>query len=202
MSDADGPDGTVVGVTAADGVLLAASTRATEGTTVTAEAATRLWEVHPTAVLGAAGELGPASELAREVRSDASQYETERDRPMDAGTLARAVEAALAVDDVDLSLLVGVVDDDGPHLRTVDRASGALAVDAAAVGAGRELATGALEASYHEGPALPAARDVLVEAYRAAAERETTAGVGVQLATVTADGVETERHDAVDALEG
>lgn len=196
--------GTVVGTTAEDGVLLAADTRSSRGTVVRSEGVQKLSQVHPTAVVGSPDPFDPAASFLRRLDSETDRYEISHGEPMDVTALGNIVATSLRESSlVDTTFLLGGVDADGAHLFRLGPDGGTLELTYTAIGSGRQVASGVLDAE-HPGPfTMAAARPVAGRAIRSAAERDGQTGVGIHVAEVSDDGVEIHRHDAVeDFLDG
>ncbi|MEF8877058.1 MAG: proteasome subunit beta [Haloarculaceae archaeon] len=193
--------GTLLGLTTSEGVLVTADTRTTRGQVVRGERARKVAEIHPTAVLGATNDLGAARAFVRAVEAEADRYETSRGEPMDVTALAVVAAGELRTGDpTDGAFLLGGVDDDGPHVFTLDRQDGALETPYAAVGSGRAIAYGVLDAAGPGSLTTTEARRTAGRALRSAAERDGRTGVGVVVAEVTAEGVAISRYDSVEDL--
>jgi proteasome beta subunit len=84
-TDGRGPagGGTLVGLTAEDGVLVAADTRTSRGAVVRSERVQKISQVHPAAALGSTNDLGTVQPFVRAIRSEADGYETSHGGPMD-----------------------------------------------------------------------------------------------------------------------
>ena len=181
---------TVVALTAAEGVVMAADRRMSLGGRFTAnKQVNKIERVHPTAVMGISGAVGPARDLVASLRAEASLYESRRGETMSMTALSRT--AAHLVRGVPVTPLLAGVDDEGGRVYELDGGGSALADDYAATGSGLQVAYGVLERRYEEEASLPAAREAAMDAVAAASERDTASGNGVTVATVTEHGVET-----------
>lgn len=195
-----GVAGTVLGLTTSEGVLVAADTRASSAAAVSSEDVQKLSQVHPTAVLGSSSDPGAVQSFVRTLRADADRYETAKEEPMDIPTLATVAATELREHSMpDVTLLLGGVDD-SPHVCTIRREGGVLSDEYAAIGSGRDVVYGVLDADAPQSPSMPAARRVAGRAIESAVERDTRTGVGVQVAEITEEGVQRDRYDSVDDL--
>jgi proteasome beta subunit len=193
--------GTLVGLTTADGVLVAADTRTSQGTVVRSETAQKLSQIHPTAVLGSTGSLGAVQSFVRAIRSETERYELERGEPMDMAALSTVVATELR--ERALSgprFLLGGVDADGPHLFALGSAGSAFEESYAALGSGQQSADGVLDDAEPLSPSMSEARRAAARALRSAAERDVQTGVNIHLAEISDDGVTLHHTESVEDL--
>jgi len=193
---------TTVGLTTADGVVLATDMRASLGGRFVANRdVQKVQQVHPTAALTMAGSVGGAQSFIRTLRAESDLYEARRGEDMSmtalstlAGNLLRGGPFFL------VSPLLGGVDDDGHYVFQVDPAGGVMADDYSVTGSGMQLAYGVLEQEYAEDLTNDEAETVAARAVESATERDTASGDGVYLAHVTHEGVDIEGHKSFDDL--
>ncbi|MFD1564135.1 proteasome subunit beta [Haloarchaeobius amylolyticus] len=192
--------GTLVGLATRDGVLLAADTRTSQDTVVRSERVRKLAQVHPTAAMGSTDHLGTAQSFVRTVRLEADRYEAERGEPMTLPELSAVAAEKLRSASEAGTFVLGGVDDDGSHVFCLRPDGGVLEDEAVAIGSGREIATGVLEAGATDSLTMAEARRVAGRALASGAERDTLTGIGVCVAEITAAGVETGDYESVDEL--
>ena len=187
---------TTVGVTTADGVVIATDMRATlGGRFVTNKDVQKVEQIHPTAALTLVGSVGGAQSFVRSLRAEANLYEVRRGEHMTikalstlAGNFMRGGPFFL------INPVLGGVDDEGHHVYTVDPAGGVMRDDYAVTGSGTMVATGTLEQDYAEDLSNDEGISVAARAVQAAAERDTGSGNGIYLAEITPEGVEIHGH--------
>jgi proteasome beta subunit len=207
---------TVVGLTAADAVILAADRRMSLGGRFTAnKSVQKVEQVHPTAAMGISGSVGPAQDLLQSLRAEASLYESRRGEPMSVSALAQT--AGNLVRGLPVTPLLGGVDpapadgdgggDDGTsdgsraHVYSLDGGGSVLEDEYTATGSGLQVAYGVFERRYDPDASVAAATEAAIAAVDAASERDTASGNGVTVTTVTAEGVETVAHEEARARE-
>ncbi|MCU4799126.1 proteasome subunit beta [Halobacteria archaeon HArc-gm2] len=179
---------TIVALRAADGVVMAADQRMSLGGQFTANKdVQKIEQVHPTATMAIAGSVGPAQDLIRSLRAEASLYESRRDEPMSMTALSNA--AGALVRGLPVAPLLAGVDESGGHVFELDGGGSVMADSYAAGGSGMQVAYGVLERRVDADADVEAAADTAVAAVEAACERDTASGNGVTLTTVTRDGV-------------
>jgi proteasome beta subunit len=186
---------TTVGLTTADGVVLAADRRASlGGRFVSNKNATKIEQVHPRAAVTMSGSVGGAQAFIRQLRVEADLYENRRGREMSIDALAQLAGSLLRGQRA--SPLLGGVETDGtPRIFSVDGAGGVLEDDYGATGSGMTVATGALERLYRDDLSLDEGVEVAAEAVDAATERDTASGNGMTVARLTADNVTIDSYD-------
>lgn len=195
-----GTGGTLVGLTTTDGVLLAADSRTSRGTTVSGDVR-KIEPVSTTAALGSTADLGTMQSLLRTVRFEASRYETDSGKAMSVPALGTVASEALRGDSRPTATFVlGGVDGDGPHVFTIEPEGGLLEAPCLAAGTGRETAYGVLDAATTESLTLAEARRIAGNAVATANERDALTGVEVHVAEITADCVDVSRYESVDEL--
>ncbi|SFC36360.1 proteasome endopeptidase complex, beta component Threonine peptidase. MEROPS family T01A [Halobiforma haloterrestris] len=192
--------GTLVALASRDGVLMAADTRVSDGTVVTGERARKLEKVHPTAAMGSADGLGSVRSIVRAVRSAADRYESERGRPMTMPALGNAAAAEIRSESDAGAFVLGGVDDDGPQVFHLHPDGGVFEEDHVAIGSGREVAAGVLEAETTDSLAMTEAREIVARALESGAERDTGTGFGVYVAEITAEGVDLKERESIAEL--
>jgi proteasome beta subunit len=184
---------TVVGATAGEAVVVGADRRASlGGRLVTSKDVRKVEPVHPTAAVGFSGAVGHIQGFVRTLRTEASLYADRRGDPPSIPALATLAGNILRTQPLRVTPVLGGVDDDGAHLFGVDEGGGVLSDEYTAAGSGTQVAYGVLERRYDPSAGVEAARETVAAAVAGASERDTASGDGLTLATVTAEGVETE----------
>lgn len=185
---------TTVGIVAEDAVVFATDRRASLGGRFVANKdVEKVEQVHPTGAVTISGSVGALQGFVRSLDAQGRLYETRRGEPMSADALSQA--AADMLRGLPAQILLGAVDDTGPHLYELDGGGSRMEDDYAATGSGMQLAYGTLEDAMTAEPSVEEARDLAEAAIRAASERDTASGNGVVIATVTSEGVEMEGTD-------
>lgn len=193
--------GTLVGLTAADGVLLAADTRTSRGTVVSSDQVSKLVPVHPTAAMGSTADLGAARTFIRRLRAEVDRYELERGEPPSIAALGTAaVEELRSGSAPQSAFLLGGVDGGGAHVLRLSRDEGAVEDAYVAVGSGREIAYGVIDDAAGESFSMAEARRVAARAIEAAVERDVLTGGGIHFAEVTESDVDIQTFRSIDDL--
>ncbi len=192
---------TTVGLKLDDGLVLATDRRASLGRMVSNKHVVKIEQVHPTAALTIAGSVSAAQSLVSTLEVETSLYEKRRGEDMSmtalstlTGNLLRS-GAFLIVQPV-----LGGVDAEGTHLFSVGPLGSTLEDDYTVSGSGSQFALGVLEQEYDPDLSIEEASTVAVRSVKSAVERDTASGNGVNVARITAGGVEIDEHETFDDL--
>jgi proteasome beta subunit len=193
---------TTVGLTTAEGVVVATDMRASlGGRFVSNKDVQKVEQVHPTAALTLVGSVGGAQSFIRNIRAEVNLYEARRGEDMSIEALATiAGNFARGGPFFAINPILGGVDDSGHHVFSIDPAGGVMADDYTVTGSGLTVAYGTLEREYEEDLSNEEAKQVAASAVKAAVERDTGSGNGVFLAEVTGEGVEISGHKDFDEV--
>jgi proteasome beta subunit len=190
---------TTVALTTEDAVVLATDMRASGGRMVASKDVQKVEEIHPTGALTIAGSVSAAQNLISNLKAEVRLYESRRGEDMSMQALATLTGNFLRSGAFFIvSPLLGGVDDDGTHVYSLDPLGGTTEEEYAVSGSGSPYALGVLEQEYHDGLGVEEAREAAVHAIQSAVERDTASGNGLNLAVVTADGVEIEKYKNLD----
>ncbi|WP_101297374.1 archaeal proteasome endopeptidase complex subunit beta [Halegenticoccus soli] len=192
---------TTVGIRADDGVVLATDMRASAGYMVASKDVQKVEQIHPTAALTIAGSVSAAQSLIRSLRAETSLYEARRGENMSMQALSTLVGNFLRSGAFFIvQPVLGGVDEEGPHVYSIDPAGGTMEEDYTVSGSGSQYALGVLEQDYGDDLAVDEARTVAARAIKSAVERDLASGNGINVAVVTADGVEIDRRKDIEEL--
>ncbi|MDY6819007.1 MAG: proteasome subunit beta [Halobacteriales archaeon] len=192
---------TIVALQTAESVVLAADRRASlGGRFVTNKRVQKIEDVHPTAALALSGAVGHIQRFTRMLRAEAALYEQRRDDRMSIDALSTLAGNVLGSMPLYVSPLLGGVDEQGPHVITLDGGGGVLSDTYAAGGSGMQVAYGLLERQYEVGLSIEDAQSVAGRAIEGATERDTASGNGLTVATVTDEGVDIDEYDDIEAV--
>jgi proteasome beta subunit len=193
---------TTIGITTADGVVIATDMRASlGGRFVSNKSVQKVEQIHPTAALTLVGSVGGAQSFISSLRAEATLYETRRDQPMSIEALANlAGNFARGGPFFAINPILGGVDDDGSHVFSIDPAGGVMKDDYTVTGSGMQLAYGTLEQEYEDDISMEEGRAMAAHGIKSAVERDTGSGNGIYLAEITSDGVEIEGHTEFEEL--
>ncbi len=182
---------TTVGLVFSDGVVLGAERRATLGSMVESKATKKVFKIDENLGMATSGLVGDAQYLVRYLRAESALYKTSRGRPMSVRalvTLLSNILNAYKFFPYYVGLLVGGVDDEGPHLYSVDAAGGAIPDKYVSTGSGSPFAIAVFESEFFEGMDEEAAVELAKKALRVAMERDVYSGNGMDIAVITKKG--------------
>ncbi len=187
---------TTIGVTAADGVVIATDKRASlGGRFVSNKNVQKVEQIHPTAALTLVGSVGGAQSFVRTLRAEVNLYEARRGEHMSMTALSTlAGNFARGGPFLRINPILGGVDDEGSHVYSIDPAGSVMEDDYTITGSGLTVAYGTLEERYEDGMDLDEAQRVAAAGVKAASERDTGSGNGLYVAKVTEDGVDIDDY--------
>jgi proteasome beta subunit len=212
LPDAELPEGadvaelktgtTTVGLRAEDGVVLATDMRASLGNMVSSKTVQKVEDIHPTGALTIAGSVSAAQSLIRTLRAEVNLYDARQGEDMSMTALSTLTSNLLRSGGFFIVVpVLGGVDDDGPHIYSMDALGGKTEEEYAVSGSGSTFALGVLEQQYEEGMNVEEARDVAIRSVGSAVERDTASGNGINIATITEESVEIERFEEFDGID-
>jgi proteasome beta subunit len=194
---------TIVGLTAADSVVMASDKRASIGGLVSSKTAQKLEQIHLTAALAISGGVSAAQALVANLRTETSLYETRRDKRMSMQALSTLTGNLLRSGGFYIvTPILGGVDAEGAHIYDVDPAGGVSSETYAAGGSGTPLAYGVLEQEYEADLSVDEATDIASRAIQGAIERDLASGNGLWMSIITEDGVDIRDYDEPEAALG
>ncbi|MFC6865325.1 archaeal proteasome endopeptidase complex subunit beta [Halomicroarcula sp. GCM10025817] len=193
---------TTIGITTADGVVIATDMRASlGGRFVSNKNVQKVEQIHPTGALTLVGSVGGAQSFIRTLRAEVNLYEARRGEDMSMQALSTlAGNFARGGPFFAINPILGGVDEDGHHVYSIDPAGGVMKDDYTVTGSGLTVAYGTLEDRYEDDMSNEEAREVAAASIKAAAERDTGSGNGIYLADVTSEGVDIQGYDFDELL--
>ncbi len=181
---------TTLGLVTKDGVVLAADNRATMGRLKASKKAKKVFKLHDNIALTIAGSVGDAQKIVRLMRAQINLYNIENDdlSVKGASTLLSNVLHANKMMPFMNQFVIGGTEPEGV-LFDLDPAGGLMEHrEFTATGSGSPTAYGVLEDRYEEGLSNEEGIELAVRAVKAASERDTASGDGVDVVTITEDG--------------
>ncbi len=192
---------TTVGLTTAEGVVLATDMRASAGNMVASKNARKILEIRPMAALTIAGNVSAAQSLVNSLRAEARLYETRRDTEMSLQALANLTSNLLRSGAFQVvQPVLGGVDDEGSHIFSIGPGGSVMEETYAVSGSGSPFALGVLEQQYVEGSSIDDAKTIAARAVQSATERDTASGNGLLLAAITAGSIDINQHESVESV--
>lgn len=193
---------TTIGVTTEDAVVLVTDRRASAGRMVASKTVRKVEQIHPTGALTIAGSVSAAQSLLRTLKAESSLYEKRRGEDMSMTALSTLTGNLLRSGAFFIvQPVLGGIDEEGTHVFSIDPLGGTTEEDYTVSGSGSQYALGVLEQDYRTDLDVDDARSVSIRALESALERDTASGNGINIATITEDGVEIEEHETLDAVQ-
>jgi proteasome beta subunit len=192
--DAYIPGATAVGVTYKDGVVLGAERRITLGSMVVSKKGKKVFMVTGNVGAVCAGMVADMQNLVKEVGVYAKLKELEAKRQLKASAVAKLTSVIMferRFSPLLTQVILGGVDAK-PRIWVLDPLGSLLTDEYASVGTGAEMATGVMEAGYSPGMSEKDARDLTVSSIKAAIERDSMSGNGIDLLTLDRQGFREE----------
>ncbi|RLM57489.1 proteasome endopeptidase complex, archaeal, beta subunit [Halobellus sp. Atlit-31R] len=202
MGDKETKTGTTtVGLKTSEGVVLATDMRASLGRMVSSKNVQKVEEIHPTGALTIAGSVSAAQSLISSIRAEVRLYESRRGEDMSMQALSTLLGNFLRSGAFFIvQPILGGVDEEGPHIYSIDPAGSILEEEYTVTGSGSQYALGVLEQEYDEELSIDEAKSVAARAIKSAVERDLASGNGINVCIVTEDGVEITQHKDFDEV--
>ena len=202
MGDKETKTGTTtVGLKTSEGVVLATDMRASLGRMVSSKNVQKVEEIHPRGALTIAGSVSAAQSLISSIRAEVRLYESRRGEDMSMQALSTLLGNFLRSGAFFIvQPILGGVDEEGPHIYSIDPAGSILEEEYTVTGSGSQYALGVLEQEYNEDLSIEEAKSVAARAIQSAVERDLASGNGINVAVVTEDGVDITQHKDFDEV--
>jgi proteasome beta subunit len=182
---------TTIGVVCKDGVILASDTRVTMGYYVAHKFGKKVYKIDDNLGMTIAGTVADAQKVVDILTANAQLYRINMNRPMPVSAAARLVANLLFSNrylPLATQVLVGGVDDTGPHVYNLDPYGGLTEEKSVSTGSGSPIAYGILEEKYHEGMAIAELLPAVVSAVDAAMKRDVGSGNNYNIAVIDKNG--------------
>ena len=182
---------TTIGVVCTDGVILSSDTRVTMGYFVAHKKGKKIYQIDVHLAMTISGSVADAQRIVEILKVNARLYKLNTGRPMPVNSAARLVSNLLfsaRLAPLIAQILVGGVDDTGPHVFSLDPFGSLTEEKCVATGSGSPVAYGVLEDKYKEGDKILDMLSVVVRAVDSAMKRDTASGDSFDVATITEEG--------------
>jgi proteasome beta subunit len=182
---------TTIGVVCRDGVILASDTRVTMGFYIAHKYGKKIYKIDDHLAMTIAGTVADAQRTVDILTANAQLYKLNMGRPMPVNSAARLV-ANLLFSSRYLPLLtqvlVGGVDDSGPHVFSLDPFGSLTEEKCVATGSGSPIAYGVLEDKYKENMPVKEVLPIIVKAVGSAMKRDAASGDSFNVAIIDEKG--------------
>jgi len=190
---------TTVGIVCDSGVVLATESQATMGYLVASHRATKIHKITDHIAMTISGSVADAQQLIRIIKANVNLRRLELGRELSVRAVSQLTAVMLfqhRLFPLITMLIVGGIDEEGPHIFTLDPLGSILEEDKfAATGSGSVIAYGVLEDGYREKMPIDEAVELAKRAVKAARRRDIASGGVIQLAVITKDGIKMEVAD-------
>ncbi|NPA99272.1 MAG: archaeal proteasome endopeptidase complex subunit beta [Crenarchaeota archaeon] len=189
--------GTVLGIKAKDGIVLAGEKRLTYDGFVLSRNVRKVHPITNHIGIGVTGLMGDAQVLLKMLRFEAKNYELQHNRRIRVRAMAKMASIILysyKLMPMMTETIIAGVDDKGPQLFVLDPVGSYIEDKYAALGSGGPLALGILEKEYSDNMSVKEASELAVSALEAALKRDVMSGDGIDLLIITKDGYELKEY--------
>lgn len=182
---------TTLGVVCRDGVILASDTRVTMGFYVAHKHGKKIYKIDDHLAMTIAGSLADAQRTVDILTANAQLYKINMGRPIPVSSGARLI-ANLLFSARYLPLLtqvlIGGVDEEGPHVYSIDPLGSLTEEKCVATGSGSPIAYGILEDRYREDVTVEEFLPIVVRAINSAMRRDAASGDSFNVAVIDGKG--------------
>jgi len=190
---------TTVGMVCKDGVVLAADKKSTFGNLIASKETEKIYPLDDHIAMTIAGLSGDAQALVRYMTAELKLFSIENKRRISvkgAATLLSNILHGNKFYPFYVQLIIAGFDT-GPAIFDLDPVGGTEEEKKFfSTGSGSPMVLGVMEDSYREGMSLDEGVKLAVRAVKAAIERDTgSGGRGIDVVTITKDGIKTTRVD-------
>ena len=189
------PGATAVGLKTQEGVILAADKRVTYGFILMSKAGKKVFKITDRAGVASAGFIADMQSLARTLEAEMRLYELNTGLKPTIYSIAKLLSLILYSSKLMpylVEMVVGGVDENGSHIYVLDPLGAVIEDDYVALGSGAQVAIGVLENRYRKDMNISEARDLALQAVKAAFSRDAISGDGVDLLTIDNSGIKEE----------
>ena len=182
---------TTIGIVCKDGVILASDTRVTMGYFVAHKKGKKIYQIDDHMAMTIAGTVADAQRTVDILKANAQLYKLETGRPMPISAAARLIANLLfssRLAPMITQVLVGGIDDKGPHVFSLDPFGSLTEEKCVATGSGSPIAYGVLEDTYKKDATIRDMLPVVVRAVDSAMKRDAASGDSFDVAIVDEKG--------------
>lgn len=182
---------TTIGVVCRDGVILASDTRVTMGFYVAHKHGKKIYRIDDHLAMTISGIVADAQRTVDMLTANAQLYRLNIDRPLPVNSAARLIANLLfsaRYAPLVAQVLIGGVDDTGPHVFSLDPFGSLTEEKCVATGSGSPIAYGVLEDRYNEDMSIKDVLPVVVKAVGSAMKRDAASGDSFDVAVIDEKG--------------
>jgi proteasome beta subunit len=182
---------TTVGITCRDGVILASDTRVTMGFFVAHHKGKKVYKIDDHLAMTISGNVADAQRAVDILKANAQLYRLNLTRPMPVSAAARLIANLLFSSryaPLIAQVLVGGMDDSGPHVFSIDPFGSITEEKCVATGSGSPIAYGVLEDKYKQDATLKEMLPIVVSAVNSAMKRDSASGDSFDVSVIEKKG--------------
>jgi len=182
---------TTIGVVCKDGVILASDTRVTMGFYVAHKHGKKIYKIDDHLAMTISGTVADAQRTVDILSANAQLYKLNMSRPLPVSSAARLIANLLfsaRYAPLVTQVLIGGVDDTGPHVFSLDPFGSLTEEKCVATGSGSPIAYGILEDRYRQDVAVKELLPIIVKAVNSAMKRNAATGDSFNVAIINEKG--------------
>jgi len=182
---------TTIGVVCKDGVILASDTRVTMGYYVAHKFGKKVYKIDDHLGMTIAGTVADAQRVVDILIANAQLYKINMNRPIPVASAARLVANLLfqaRYVPLATQILVGGVDDSGPHVFNLDPYGSLNEEKMISTGSGSPIAIGVLEDKFREDSSIQETLPIIARAVNAAMKRDVASGNSYNIIVINEHG--------------
>lgn len=192
---------TTLGLVFKDGVVLSSESRVSDGFYVASKTGQKVLKITDQVGMTIAGLVADAQAMVDQAKALSNLYYYDKGRTIPVRAVSKIISNILFGQRpyyMGVSLLIGGVDDTGPHLFSLDAAGSLIEDKYVSTGSGSVIAYGVLEDAFKEDLTEEEALRIAVRAVWSAMQRDVFSGNKLNLAVVTKEGF---KHIADEKIE-
>jgi len=175
---------TTAGIICRDGVVLGSEKRATRGSFIASKDAQKIYKIDDTVGITTAGGVGDAQRIVRIIRAEANLFKMRNKVSMSVKAISTLLSNILNDNryyPYIADLIIGGVDQTGPHLFSVDPVGGMIEEKkVVSTGSGSPIAYGILESGYKDDISMDEGVELVVKAIYGAIRRDSGSGENIE----------------------
>ena len=182
---------TTIGVVCKNGVILSSDTRVTMGYFVAHKRGKKIHKIDDHLAMTIAGTVADAQWTVDILKANAQLYKLTNHRKMPVSAAARLIANLLFSSryyPLLTQVLIGGVDDTGPHVYSLDPLGSLTEEKCVATGSGSPIAYGVLEDQYREDATVEELLPIVVRAVHSAMKRDAASGDSFDVAVIDENG--------------
>jgi len=182
---------TTISVVCKDGVIMASDTRVTMGFYVAHKHGKKIYKIDDHLAMTISGTVADAQRTVDILTANSQLYKLNMDRPLPVSSAARLIANLLfsaRYAPLLTQVLIGGVDDTGPHVFSLDPFGSLTEEKCVATGSGSPIAYGILEDRYQEDVSLKEFLPIIVKAVNSAMKRDAASGDSFNVAVIDGKG--------------